>query len=247
MGLASDWDISNAGGDFPVGLTERWERAGLEPADRPKPFSLRSDPDRRIAVRLEMGSGSVGGGVYVGAYWISGSSPGRGFYLCSDFSDHTLFAPAYYRIGACPWSFLPSGGSGAKAIGIRGESEAPFVPGDPCVSTDTTLCLVNGRFSVTVHWTNFQGGQGPGHAANPTERSGTFWFFQEDIVEFLVKSVDGCSFNERFWFYAAATTSVAYEVVVTDTYARRSKTYRNELGVASPAITDSDAFATCNL
>ena len=44
---------------------------------------------------------------------------------------------------------------------------------------------------------------------------------------------------------SAATTDVEYTLRVTDTLTQTVKEYYNELGVASPAITDTSAFATC--
>jgi hypothetical protein len=52
-------------------------------------------------------------------------------------------------------------------------------------------------------------------------------------------------FNNAWWVYAAATTDVEYTMTVTDTLHDETKTYTNALGNASPAITDSAAFATC--
>ena len=75
--------------------------------------------------------------------------------------------------------------------------------------------------------------------------SGMFWFFDRDNIEVVVKVIDGCGLNDRYWVYAAATTDVAYTLTVTDTAQDRTKTYTNLLGTASPAITDSAAFATC--
>jgi hypothetical protein len=61
----------------------------------------------------------------------------------------------------------------------------------------------------------------------------------------LIKVLDGCNINNRYWVFAAATTNVEYTLRVTDTETGASKQYRNPLGQASPAITDTSAFATC--
>ena len=61
----------------------------------------------------------------------------------------------------------------------------------------------------------------------------------------LVKVLDGCGFNDRFWVFAAATTDVAYTLRVRDTDNGQVQEYTNPLGVASAAVTDTDAFATC--
>ena len=75
--------------------------------------------------------------------------------------------------------------------------------------------------------------------------SGLFWFFSPNNWEMLVKVLDGCRSNGHYWVFAAATTNVEYTLRVTDTDNGVSKQYFNPLGQASPAITDTSAFATC--
>ncbi|MCP4654899.1 MAG: hypothetical protein GY856_05705, partial [bacterium] len=75
--------------------------------------------------------------------------------------------------------------------------------------------------------------------------SGILWFFDADNWEMLVKVLDGCALNRRFWVFAAATTNVEYTLRVTDTVSGTVKTYFNPLGNAAAAITDAGAFATC--
>ena len=117
-----------------------------------------------------------------------------------------------------------------------------------CVADDRTLCLAGDRFEVTVTWRGFTGDSGTARVVPVgvgSEDSGLFWFFDADNWEMLVKVLDGCSINDRFWVFAAATTDVEYTLRVCDTGADTCKEYRNPLGTASPAITDTDAFATC--
>ena len=115
-----------------------------------------------------------------------------------------------------------------------------------CIPGDHDLCLGNNRFRVRIDWSDYAGRSGAGWAVPYTERSGMFWFFAGANIELLVKVIDACGVNSRFWVYAAATTDVRYTMTVTDTLRDVSKTYDNPLGTASPAITDSSAFATCN-
>ncbi|MEO8275338.1 MAG: hypothetical protein ABI639_03920 [Thermoanaerobaculia bacterium] len=110
---------------------------------------------------------------------------------------------------------------------------------------EDTLFLRNGRFRVRISWHDYAGRSGTGWAVPFAEESGMFWFFAPDNIEFLVKIIDGCSLNSRYWVYAAATTDVEYTMNVTDTLGLATRTYSNPLGTASPAITDSSAFATC--
>ena len=52
-------------------------------------------------------------------------------------------------------------------------------------------------------------------------------------------------FSDAFWAFYCGTTNVEYTLTVTDTVTGSSRTYDNELGQASPAVTDTQAFATC--
>ena len=117
----------------------------------------------------------------------------------------------------------------------------------PCVADGETLCLQNSRFRVRAQWRN--GGNHGQAGAVPLAGgdSGMFWFFSADNVELLVKVLNACGINQRFWVYGAASTDVEYTLEIIDREAGDVvKTYHNQLGVASPAITDSQAFATCN-
>jgi PKD repeat protein len=115
--------------------------------------------------------------------------------------------------------------------------------GDP-----SQLCLNGDRMRVEVEWRDFDGERGIGQVVPvpiESEDSGLFWFFKANNWEMLVKVVDGCSFNQHFWVFAAATTNVEYTLRVTDTLTGVEKEYRNPLGTAAPAITDTMALATC--
>ena len=60
----------------------------------------------------------------------------------------------------------------------------------------------------------------------------------------LVKVINGCGLNDRFWVYAAGTTDVAWTMTVMDHETGETFTRSNPLGQPSPAITASDAFDT---
>ncbi|MEM7351988.1 MAG: beta-propeller fold lactonase family protein [Acidobacteriota bacterium] len=115
-----------------------------------------------------------------------------------------------------------------------------------CIAGPRTLCLNQDRFRVEADWRDPAGQSGPGEVV-PVESndSGLFWFFSPDNWELLVKVLDGCDFNERFWVFASATTDVEYTLQVTDTRSGETVMYLNPLGTAAPAITDTNALATC--
>jgi hypothetical protein len=116
----------------------------------------------------------------------------------------------------------------------------------PCDDSGSELCLVGGRFRVEVHWRTQQGATGSGTAVAMSDNSGSFWFFAPDNTEMLLKVLDACSLNNRFWVFFSATTNVGYTVQVTDTAKGFSREYSNPIGFAAAAVTDTQSFATCN-
>ena len=116
----------------------------------------------------------------------------------------------------------------------------------PCEDNGTDLCLVGGRFKVEVRWRTPDGQLGLGHGARLTDNSGTYWFFGDSNVEVLLKVLDACSVNDRFWVFFAGTTTVGFNVEVTDTRTGVTREYSNPLGLAAPAVTDTQSFSTCN-
>lgn len=107
------------------------------------------------------------------------------------------------------------------------------------------MCLNQERFGVRVEWTDYAGHHGTGRTHPLTTDSGLFWFFSESNLEMLVKVIDGCGFNGRYWVYAAATTDVAYTVTIVDSETGDSWSRSNTLGHASRAFTDTSAFSHC--
>jgi hypothetical protein len=94
-----------------------------------------------------------------------------------------------------------------------------------CAQSPTANCLNNDRFKVL------------------------FYFFNQDNWEVLLKVLDACSMPQpRFWVFSAATTNVEYTITVVDTEAQPNqvaRSYFKPQGPPAPAITDTNAFATC--
>lgn len=116
---------------------------------------------------------------------------------------------------------------------------------DTCTPNATSLCLNNGRFRVTADWRTADR-SGQGQAVLLTPDTGYFWFFSQSNVEVVVKVLDACSFNSRFWVFAGGLTDVGVTLKVTDTLTNASKEYTNPNGTAFKAITDTSALATCS-
>jgi len=115
----------------------------------------------------------------------------------------------------------------------------------PCFEDATTLCLgAGGRFAVTATWST-ERGIGAGQSIPVSADTGGFWFFADDNLEILVKTLDGCPVNDRWWVFAAGLTNVAVEVMVRDTSSGQFHRYPNPLGMPFQPLQDTQAFATC--
>ena len=163
-----------------------------------------------------------------------------GFAACgNDLPDWYGRFSRSWELGLQEW--LDPGNTGAMMLDGRGQE-----PPGPCEPTDTTMCLRNRRFQVTVGWRDFNGNEGDAMVVPfGSDDSGLFYFFAANNWEMLLKVLDGCGFNGHYWVFAAATTNVEYTLRVEDLVRGGVWTYDNPLGTAAPAITDTSAFATC--
>jgi hypothetical protein len=125
--------------------------------------------------------------------------------------------------------------------------------GGGCVANSTTLCIddVPGdkRFQITSSFATVQSGgeSGNGHAVPlaslGVSEGGLFWFFQSTNPEMLIKVINGCAVNERFWVFYSAGTNVGFKVTVTDTQTGHSVKYQNTDLTAAPPEQDTSALA----
>ncbi len=115
-----------------------------------------------------------------------------------------------------------------------------------CTPSDTTLCLRQARFSITVAWRDFESRTGLARVVDTapvtSDTSGLFWFFRPTNWELLVKVIVGCTVNQHFWVFAAATTNLEFDIEVTDHTTGQERTYHNALGQSADAITDTSAL-----
>ena len=143
--------------------------------------------------------------------------------------------------------------TGGASLGERAVATLTIVDDDTggggstpqCAGGETTLCLQDSRFELTGSWSTAQGTSGPIRAVPITDDSGLFWFFDAANLELLVKVIDGCAINDRFWVFAAGTTNVEWTLQVRDLPTGTTKTYHNPQGVDTAATTDTEAFASC--
>jgi hypothetical protein len=119
--------------------------------------------------------------------------------------------------------------------------------GAPCVANATTLCMNNNRFSASGTFRTAAGQTGAFMAVPVATApdSGLFWFFAPSNLEMLIKVLNGCGLNSRYWVFFSAGTNVEFTVNVTDTQTGAVKTYSNPLNTAAAPVQDTSAFATC--
>ncbi len=189
--------------------------------------------------------------IYVGPQWDAGTE--ADFFVCAD-EDGPTTQPAFVDSGMQAGSVPPQaalGTAGAfpdyRNLGLRAVFEPPA-----CTPDVTTLCLpANDRFRVSIYFETVQGAGNMGDAlaisldSQGTTDGGLFYFVNPMDPQFLVKVVNGCPVNDRWWVFYAATTNVGFELTVTDTVANMTRTYTNPDVNAADTVTDIQAFATC--
>ena len=136
--------------------------------------------------------------------------------------------------GNSPYSNIAS----ATTLGGGGGS---FV----CIPNATTLCLNNNRFQVRATFETGAGDSGQAQVVELTPDTGYLWFFSASNVEAVVKVLNACALNNRFWVFAGGLTDVEVTLTVTDSQTGTVKTYLNPQGEPFQPIQDTSAFATC--
>ncbi len=113
--------------------------------------------------------------------------------------------------------------------GLRGRElwKIPGQTADACHASATALCLKDGRFRVEAEWKDFRSRRGTGHARPLTSDTGTFWFFDEENLEVMLKVLDGGPVNGHFWTFFGALSNVQYWLTVTDSQTGLARRYFN--------------------
>ena len=202
-------------------------------------------PDDATSLSFQYRFASLGDGDYaavlldeVPIWKLSGQSVPEGAYIDSgpipvgELTGRRRLTVALYGVGA------PNAAFELRNLETNGSGD--------CVAGPDRLCLNQERFRVEVDWRDFDGNTGTAQVVPfGADDSGLLWFFGPDNWEMLVKVLDGCSANDHFWVFAAATTNVEYTLRVTDTETGARKTYINPLGSSAAAIADIEALPSC--
>lgn len=182
------------------------------------------------------------GSIYLGAQWNAGANPD--FFLCTDESAATP-ATSMWRSanGGLSWTSIAQDVPETSALGVR--AELSVANPNACIPDGDTLCLNNGRFKVEATYQTTQG-SGTAQVVKLTDETGYFWFFNSNNVESVVKVLNACGLNSRYWVFTAGLTNQGVDITVTDTLNPASvKHYVNPLNRTYVTVTDTAAFATC--
>jgi len=178
--------------------------------------------------------------VYVGFRW-----PGGNIGICGNSSSATLHSSYDSVNSGASWDNTQTTFAGFPPPRVLGIRLDPTPGPTTCTPGATTLCLNNNRFKVEATFNTTSGQIGQAQVVKLTDETGYLWFFDASNIEVVVKALNACSFNNRYWIYAAGLTDVHVVVTVTDTQTGVFKTYNNPQGHAFLPILDSSAFATC--
>ena len=107
-------------------------------------------------------------------------------------------------------------------------------------ATDTVLPLQNSFFNIRVTWETPEGVSGVGHAVQLSEETGYFWFLDPGGPEIVIKVVNACFFNNRFWLFVGGLTNIKVVMTVTDVFSGVSRRYVNPQGSPFRPIQDTD-------
>ena len=179
--------------------------------------------------------------VYIGPFWSPLSN--QEFYLCADESVTTPVRTAFTTTNVLLPPATPVGlvFPNFRSLGVRAETQLVT-----CTPTATALCLgAESRFRVEATFATSQGQSGQAQSVKLTDETGYLWFFSNTNVEAVVKILNGCGLNSRFWVFAGGLTDVNVVLTITDTKTGAVKTYANPLGAKFQPIQDTSAFATC--
>jgi hypothetical protein len=140
---------------------------------------------------------------------------------------------------AATTTYVLTAGNGSTQV-VKNLTVTVTAAANPC-SAPNTICLSNNRFAVKIIWKT-KDASGDATPIKYTPDSGLYWFFGSDNIEVLLKILNACTLNNRYWIFSAATTDVEYTITVTDTLTGKVKTYFHAGGTPAPAITDTDAI-----
>lgn len=119
-------------------------------------------------------------------------------------------------------------------------TEAGGLTEEIVVPPEDLLLFGGGRFQAALLF--YLDGREEGilaHAVQLTPSSGAFYFFDPENVEMLIKVLDACAINDRFWVFFAATTNVKFSLNVKDVARDTVFVYGNEAHHLADPVADT--------
>jgi hypothetical protein len=146
-----------------------------------------------------------------------------------------------------PWLGLVPGQiiAAATVVGTHTEFTDQAPNGGSLESGTNVIRLNNDRFRVDVSSLTSTSFSIAHLVPFRSDESGLYWFFGPDNWELMIKVLNGCSVNDRYWVFFAATTDQGYVVNVYDELTGAPVQYTNPIGRQSPAVTDTSTFRSC--
>jgi len=111
---------------------------------------------------------------------------------------------------------------------------------------ENSVCLGNRFLTEIVDVSNSSTGIGVPVRIGSLDTA-LFWFYNDTNWEVMLKVLNACALNNRFWVFGGALTNQGYRIVITDADAagHPQVQYTNPHGTRAAAIADTAAFATC--
>lgn len=163
-------------------------------------------------------------------------------------SENGSSTPSYLRRFNDPWTRMdgPTFETFAFVLEVTvGEPPTHLTcPVQPCTTTADQVCLGE-RFLVTASFVDQGGGSGPMAWTEYRNDTGIAHFNDPDNAELMVKVLDACTINDRFWVFAGGLTDQEIDLRICDTQSGIETRYFSPLKTPFRPITDVDAFATC--
>jgi|HubBroStandDraft_3_1064219.scaffolds.fasta_scaffold14970_1 hypothetical protein len=134
------------------------------------------------------------------------------------------------------WISASHGGPHAAPKRVSAAGSVAGAAAGSCRPGSQTLCLLSGRFAVSVTWSN------PGNNTSGTAGTGrlsdlvgTFFFTDSSNVELMTKMID---FGDHIAVFYGALSDLPYTITVTDTRSGQTKTYQSTAGKLCGGLDD---------
>jgi hypothetical protein len=113
----------------------------------------------------------------------------------------------------------------------------------PCVPSTTAACLFN-RFRVEVTYdATPSSGTGPATVVLESTESVKFSFFSSGNIEMILKILNGCGLNGKWWVFGGGLTDVGVTIKVTDTVTGTVQSFSSTKGHLFQPFAATSAFA----